>query len=724
MKLNSFFPPSPSVFRYAYAVFAACIGSSLTQRAVSAEDEPTRLQDDEVITLPLFEATSTQGAGYVSNNSVTGFKTRQKLIDIPQAITVVTSDLVDDIGLMHTSDILQYVGVSNFFRGESLAVRGARINNALIDEMPVSAPFMDNFFIDSFEVIRGPAAVLYRSNSLGGVVLKNTKKPLTNARREVTFELDQHGTYRGQLDLTGPMGLSDNLKLGYRLIAAYEDGDGFFSNIDGRLLAVHPSFQLQYNDTIVRVALDYQEMTHVAGSNVLAPDGSLFIGAGRRETYVAPNGMEDFDFLNLRVAMLHQFSPSWEMKLQATRLEFSRLGGVLLRRNMDWNTRTIAFAARKNDQNAENWALQGDFLGHYRIGSVESQSAFGFSIHDGLLYSRFISSSAFGTQPRSVDNPRMDEIVVPQPSDYTGPFANPGRRTKATGGDVYYQQTLNLLNDRLVLVGGVTQSWSETNNRPNLNVPNTSTVLVGDDLLHRLGIVFRFREDFVIYAMQSTTANPSNSRGEDGNLLGSQEGEANEIGLKAAFLNGRISGTLAFFDIELSNVGVFGGITPGGVSFQVPIGSTTQKGFDFDLAFSLTPAWQVITTGFKGKVRGTDGALVSGSYESMWSVFTRYDFPDGALKGWAIGGGATRTGDRIVATRNFITFPPGEEKSFMELESDWMATAFVNYSTGAWTFLLNVENALDVAIPVGAQTPVHVDPSPPRTISASIGYRF
>src|SRR4051794_5553055 len=77
-----------------------------------------------------FEVTTTQGKGYVATNSASGFKTNEELIKIPQSVTVVTRDLIDDIGATKTSDVLLFAGASQFYRGESIRLRGARTLNA------------------------------------------------------------------------------------------------------------------------------------------------------------------------------------------------------------------------------------------------------------------------------------------------------------------------------------------------------------------------------------------------------------------------------------------------------------------------------------------------------------------------------------------------------------------------------------------------------------------
>ena len=48
----------------------------------------------------------------------------------------------------------------------------------LIDGQIDRTIFMDNLFVDSYEVIKGPAALLYPNSALSGVINKTTRKPL------------------------------------------------------------------------------------------------------------------------------------------------------------------------------------------------------------------------------------------------------------------------------------------------------------------------------------------------------------------------------------------------------------------------------------------------------------------------------------------------------------------------------------------------------------------
>jgi outer membrane receptor protein involved in Fe transport len=55
----------------------------------------------------------------------------------------------------------------------------------------------------------------------------------------------------------------------------------------------------------------------------------------------------------------------------------------------------------------------------------------------------------------------------------------------------------------------------------------------------------------------------------------------------------------------------------------------------------------------------------------------------------------------------------------------WNATLFVSYKYGKhWTFRVNVSNLLDKTFALGAQTPLLVDASPPRTFQFTTTYKF
>src|SRR4051812_28759535 len=116
-------PCAASPRRLVIATCAALVAASIPAFSQTAASDGTPAKEP-LLSLSKFEVTTTQDKGYVANNAATGLKTHQELIKIPQSVTVVTRDLIDDIGATKTSDILAYAGASQFYRGESIRLRG------------------------------------------------------------------------------------------------------------------------------------------------------------------------------------------------------------------------------------------------------------------------------------------------------------------------------------------------------------------------------------------------------------------------------------------------------------------------------------------------------------------------------------------------------------------------------------------------------------------------
>jgi outer membrane receptor for ferric coprogen and ferric-rhodotorulic acid len=200
-------------------------------------------------------------------------------------------------------------------------------------------------------------------------------------------------------------------------------------------------------------------------------------------------------------------------------------------------------------------------------------------------------------------------------------------------------------------------------------------------------------------------------------------GKGQEAGFKTAFFDGRISSTFSVFRLELTNQSFFAGIRPDGISYFAPIGTTLQKGYDFDLAYSPLPGLQFIGTYYHGSVKDQAGNDVANSYTEQVSLVGRYEFQTGSLKGFSVGAGYVRISGRKLAVGSYVTGIPG--LTFIVPEPGDLVNLFASYKiNNHWFVRGNIDNLLDEAYALGAQNAYFVDPSPPRTISLSATYRF
>jgi len=127
---------------------------------------------------------------------VTAQRRAERLQDVPEAISALSGDMLNQMRLQGNADLAAYVPSLSFDvlgPGETtLAIRGLGTSYGLepavslyINETPLDirtdgyagAPDIDFFDVDRVEVLRGPQGTLYGSSSMGGAVRILTAQP-------------------------------------------------------------------------------------------------------------------------------------------------------------------------------------------------------------------------------------------------------------------------------------------------------------------------------------------------------------------------------------------------------------------------------------------------------------------------------------------------------------------------------------------------------------------
>lgn len=709
------------------------LAATSTQAQTLETDKRATEDADKAYEMSAFKVTSTQDRGYVVTNSGSALRAQQDLLDIPQSVQILTRDFIQDTGANDTAMVLQFAGAQARESGEFFTFRGQGLGYALIDGMADRTPYMDNVFVDSYAVVKGPAAVFYPNTTLGGVVLKETRKPMMEKRNTVAVRIQDTGLLRGEVDSTGPVGSIGSTKVSYRVTAAYQDGDTYWNNVEDKRAVFHSGLKFDYKNTTLVLSFDKQEITRPANPTaIITPSGDIFTGRSRDDKGIVPPGsMETFDHVGFRAMFIQTFSVNWDARLIAGLNNYTRVGSVVLPvYGANFQTRQIGLFNRLNNAEYEDYSLVAEINGKYRLFNRKNQSTFGLILNNSRTLNRFWVNNNFGgtNQPQlwvSMDNYDADSIVPLPKSAYTRP-ANPGSRAVSYYGNAFLQQIVEVIPDRLSLIAGASLYLNDTRSEPNFSVvPLTANVTNSFLDLHRFGLVATLTKNVRLYALDSTTSlPPSSQRTADGSLLDPASGKGKEIGLKMSFLEGRIFGNLGVFDYTTKGgSGGFGGLLPNGEGYVLVGGERRSKGWDLDLALKVTNNWQVMANYFKaGGSTDDKGNAVPDSAKYTASFFTRYNLPKMRI---SFGGGANLTTGRGVNATG-ITFPTGQPApSRIAVKDGVMTTAFVNYTHNKHlSFSLSVVNVLDENYAYGWQAANLADPAPPRSFSLTGTYRF
>jgi catecholate siderophore receptor len=139
----------------------------------------------------------------------------------PQSITVVGNRLMAAQGTTNLEDALRNVpGITvnageGAARGDTVNLRGfSAFNDFFLDGIRDAAVYTrDDFDLQSIEVLKGPAAVLFGRGSTGGAINQVSKAPLLTPFDDVTTELGTNDLYRATADLDTPIGQTAAVRL-------------------------------------------------------------------------------------------------------------------------------------------------------------------------------------------------------------------------------------------------------------------------------------------------------------------------------------------------------------------------------------------------------------------------------------------------------------------------------------------------------------------------------
>jgi len=255
-------------------------------------------------------------------------------------------------------------------------------------------------------------------------------------------------------------------------------------------------------------------------------------------------------------------------------------------------------------------------------------------------------------------------------------------RTEINEG-YYIVDQATLLNERLFLLGGARfnkYSGKIIYTRPVANSSLSSTApggLINRDRLGnadgwtpQIGGLYKITPGLAAYATYSESLEPNFALDADGNPAQVVESSGWEFGLKAQLLQDRLSSTLTYYTITRGNL-AYADVARQNETGRSPyyiFGNEEEgDGIEFDINWSVTDNYQVvfgwgrILEAQQTKSSGVkiDGPRFGYLPDDMFTMWNRYSFSDGPLKGLSLGLGLRHNGGALVSTsaQNRISIP-------------------------------------------------------------------
>lgn len=272
---------------------AGCLAYGQTAATPTTSSNQPTLNEDEAVELPKFEITAEADGRYQSQQALSASRVATAIVDIPQTISVIPKELLEDSKGNRMLDVAKYVTPITEstlpFGGDRYTIRGFQVSAEFVDGTNISgadgysmsqAPYN----IERLEVIKGPNAILVPGGSPGGVMNPITKSPLSRNAGSVNVNISPYLGNDVWFDVNRL--LDKDGKLALRLVAAVWKTDYYIDGQFRKGYEVSPSFSYQISPAhkfILKADFVQNRETNLGGVPVdpnVGTDGSAKIAAG------------------------------------------------------------------------------------------------------------------------------------------------------------------------------------------------------------------------------------------------------------------------------------------------------------------------------------------------------------------------------------------------------------------------------------------------------------
>lgn len=702
--------------------------NSTTQFTTQLKEEAYQLQDVEII--------GRKERSYKNSKSFSGTRTETALKDVPQAISYVTKEVIEDQQAFRVGDIVKNVsGASTFsYYSDDITLRGFRTSSSLINGLKRiiaegwKQPLLSN--IERVDIIKGPASALFANTDPGGTVNMVTKKPLDEDRRTISFASGSFDTYRISGDFTGP--LNESKSLLYRLNLAYQNAQSFRVLQGSEDIMVAPSFSFIPDDK-TQVNFDFV----YARSNGRLDRGQPIFGAtagtNLNSTPISFAIGKENDYLketNIYFTTSIQRKISDHINLNASYMKFMAAEDLLEHRTANryavdpdgvtiptqMEMRTIV---RKGKNYSDNLTLY--LVSDFKTGPLEHKLLTGY---DYLQNKTPVGNSSYGASGYidGLANVPFFDLENPDYSltDMSG-YVNVSSemaQTKYSVNGVYAQDQIKWGKFQALLA--LRQEYYA--DVENYKKPDSRNIKQ-KALIPRIGLVYSLLEQVNLYGTYTEGYQPQGS-----GIIGSPQiyggpfdpliSNMFEVGAKTDFFSNRLTMNVAFYNIEQNNI-LINANNPDNPDQLRQVGQQKSKGVEVDIYGMVLPNLSVSANFAYSEATITKsanpeeiGRLLPNAPRVQAGFWGKYNFTIPQLKGIGVGAGVNYTGERNTLS------------TILKLPEYTVANAALYYTVDTFRISVNMNNVFDKTHWVGGYDYNRLFPGTPRNFMVGMSYGF
>lgn len=573
------------------------------------------------------------------------------LRDTPQAVTVITQQVIEDQGMKTVSDALRSatgVSVKAVDRGRnSLSARGFTISNYQLDGVPtvtgnIGIETANTAIYDRVEIIRGSTGLLNGSgdpSATVNLVRKHADSKSVTGKLEVTLGSWDHTG--GTIDLSSPLNSDGTVRA--RFIAHKAEQNSFIDqeNTDNQVLYAVLDADFGTNTQFTFGASEEQtnrDGVYWGGLPIWYADGTR-TDLNRSKTTAAKWNKWNTKEQTLFTSLKHHFGNDWTMRANANYHRQEEYSNLLWVTGQPDKTTGEGMAAYPylyiTEPKQEEFGLTAS--GPFNLLGREHELMLGVMRH------KYEGGWDNGGEPISAI-PDVGNFF-----EWDGSYPAPVWGTPELGSfdttiqsGAYTSARLQFTDSFKLITGARLSNW-ETTSDPAVWNGGEGYHMSHDNLVTPyLGAIYDLSEQVSAYASYTEIFKAQTARDRTGEYLDPLTGNSYELGVKGEFLDGVLSTSAAIFLIEQDNVATpDGDIKIPGTNQQAFYGAkgTESKGYELELAGQLTEALDLSLSWTQFSAKDADDNDVSVEHpRKVLKLFSKYQL-SGDWAGLSLGGG-------------------------------------------------------------------------------------
>lgn len=673
-------------------------------------------------------------------------KQKQALKDVPQAVSVVTRQLIADQGDINMKDVLKNVSGITFVAGEggrsgdSIILRGfSAFGDTYRDgQRDVAQYNRDPFNDERVEVLKGASSMLFGRGSTGGVINQVSKTPFAGEQVEVSGTIGNNDFHRETADIN--QALSDTAAIRLNVMNTHDGSPDGISAQERFGIAPSIAFGLGEPTTVVLSHMHMKENnTPMLGvpfdPNTLQP---IDVPVDR---YYGLQGMnsEDITADISTVRATHKLDSKHEIaaQLRVGRYDRQVIVSQPQLRNSPAGTPVtdatqLGYSGKLRGSLNETQSLSVDYNGKFDTGSLS---------HELLAGAEFTRETQNAYSIRTTTAiPNVVGSVGDPEGFYTGGYTRHRSNDFVTRNLAAYVTDTMALNQQWKVMAGLRMDQLEGTYK----TYNTTTGLQTgeskrDDrgLSYRTGLIWQPTKASSYYLGYSSLMNPSGEAYQydlsAGLSTDKQQPERNkhyEIGAKWDLADGDATLRAAVFRTEKLNERNTDALSP---DVAILYAKRHTDGVEVEVAGRLSEKWEVfagatlmdpkIDQGWANNAPtdANKGAVPKYTPKKTANIWTTYKVTDKVTAGV----GLYYTGKRYAADSQSVNGQPVKfDASKARFAPSYVrADAMLSYEERKYNVRLNVNNLTNKKY-YDALYGGHASAAAPREVQLTVGYKY